>query len=159
MSQVFLGLGSNMGDKEKNIRDALSLLSEICLIIKQSRLYLTEPVGGVTQDWFLNCAVEVETMLDPAELFVRLKAIERQLGRTTTVKNGPRPIDIDILFYADLILKTKDLDIPHPRIQERLFVLRPLMDLDAEFIHPLQKKSIQEMYHSRPWTQKVLLYK
>lgn len=159
MAKVFLGLGSNIGDKEKNIHDALSRLSDFCTIKKISHFYLTEPVGDVKQDWFLNCCAEIETKLDPEDLLTHLKAIEQKLGRTKTVKNGPRCIDIDILFYENEIIKTKDLLIPHPRIQERLFVLRPLLDLDPEFIHPVKKISIQEMYQSRPWFEKVLLYK
>lgn len=159
MAKVFLGLGSNIGDKEKNIHDALSHLSDFCTIKKMSRLYLTEPVGEVQQDWFLNCCAEIETMLTPEELLVRLKSIEQKLGRTKTVKNGPRSIDIDILFYDDVVVKTKDLIIPHPRIQDRLFVLQPLLDLDPEFIHPEKKLSIQEMYQSRRWFEKVILYR
>ncbi len=159
MVKVFLGLGSNIGDKEKNIHDALSHLSDFCTIKKISHFYLTEPVGDVKQDWFLNCCAKIETKLAPEDLLIHLKAIEQKLGRTKTVKNGPRCIDIDILFYGDEVVKTKDLLIPHPRIQGRLFVLRPLLDLDPEFIHPVTKISIQEMYQSRPWFEKVLLYK
>ncbi len=159
MSRVFLGLGSNMGDKEKNIRSALSLISDVCEIKKVSPFYLTEPVGSVKQQWFLNCCVEIETILNPEKLLSHLKTIEQRLGRTKTVRNGPRSIDIDILFYEDLVVHTKDLIIPHPRIEERLFVLRPLLDLDPEFIHPLQKISLRKMYQHRRWNEKVLLYK
>lgn len=159
MVQVFLGLGSNIGDKEKYIRKALSLISQFGAVKKISHLYLTEPVGGIKQQWFLNCAVAIETSIDPEALLSTLKSIERKLGRKKTVKNGPRCIDIDILFYADLQVNTNDLVIPHPLLQERLFVLQPLMDLDPLFIHPVLKKSIQELYQSRSWVEKVQRYK
>ncbi len=159
MSRVFLSLGSNIGNKERYLREALSLISELVTVKKISHLYLTEPVGGIKQKWFLNCAVEIETSIDPKKLLSILKSIERKLGRKKTVKNGPRNIDIDILFYADLRLNTKELIIPHPLIQERLFVLKPLMDLDPFFIHPLLKKSIHELYQSRTWIKKVKRFK
>ena len=159
MTRVFLGLGSNVGDKEKNIHEALHLISQFCTIKKTSHLYLTEPVGRIKQEWFLNCAVEIETKINTEELLLILKSIERKLGRKKTVKNGPRSIDIDILFYADSVVKTKNLVIPHPLILERLFVLQPLMDLDPHFIHPTQKKSIQELIKSRHFVETIRLYK
>ena len=143
MPRVFLGLGSNIGDKEDYINKAIAFISELYTIKKISHLYLTEPVGNIKQDWFLNCSVEIETDVDPKKLLFTVKSIERKLGRTKTVKNGPRTIDIDILFYGDYILKTKSLVIPHLLLQERLFVLQPMMDIDPTLIHPVLKKSIQ----------------
>jgi 2-amino-4-hydroxy-6-hydroxymethyldihydropteridine diphosphokinase len=159
MPRVFLGLGSNIGDKEDYINKAIAFILELYTIKKISHLYLTEPVGNIKQDWFLNCSVEIETDVDPNKLLSTVKLIERKLGRTKTVKNGPRTIDIDILFYADYILKTKSLVIPHPLLQERLFVLQPMMDIDPTLIHPVLKKSIHDLYHDHLWTQKVLPYK
>ena len=159
MFRVFLGLGSNIGDKEDNINKALTFISELYTLKKKSHLYLTEPVGNITQDWFLNCVVEIQTDVDPKKLLSTIKSIERKLGRTKTVKNGPRTIDIDILFYGDHILKTKTLVIPHPSIQERLFVLQPMMDIDPGVIHPVFKRSIHQLYHDHLWTEKVTLYK
>ena len=159
MTQIFLGLGSNLGDKEKNITDAIMALSAFSNIKKTSHLYRTEPVGYVDQPWFLNCAIKIETEVTPHELLSRIKFIEQKLGRKKTITHGPRHIDIDILFYGDLILKTKDLVIPHPLIQDRLFVLQPLLDIDPFFIHPVQKKSVQELYKSLSPTDDVHLYK
>ena len=140
MPRVFLGLGSNIGNKEDNINKALTFISELYTVKKKSHLYLTEPVGNIKQDWFLNCVVEIQTDVDPKKLLSSIKSIERKLGRTKTVKNGPRIIDIDILFYGDHILNTKTLVIPHPSIQERLFVLQPMMDIDPDVIHPVLQK-------------------
>ncbi len=159
MLRVFLGLGSNIGDKEDNINKALALISKLYTVKKKSHLYLTEPVGNITQDWFLNCVVEIQTDVDPKKLLSTLKSIERKLGRTKTVKNGPRTIDIDLLFYGDHILNTMTLVIPHPSIQERLFVLQPMMDIDPNVVHPVFKRSIHQLYHDHLWTEKVTLYK
>jgi 2-amino-4-hydroxy-6-hydroxymethyldihydropteridine diphosphokinase len=159
MPSVLLGLGSNIGNKEENINKALDLISEVCEIKKISPLYLTEPVGAIKQEWFLNCVVEVKTDYDPEKLLSYFKSIEQKLGRTKRIKNGPRSIDIDILFYEDQIVKTKNLVIPHPLIQERLFVLKPLMDLNPYFIHPVLKKTIEELYTSHQWAEKVIFYK
>jgi 2-amino-4-hydroxy-6-hydroxymethyldihydropteridine diphosphokinase len=159
MPIVFLSLGSNIGDKEEHIRKALTLLANICKVRRTSHLYLTEPVGYTEQDWFLNCVVEVETDVDPKKLLSSIKSIERKLGRKKTVKNGPRIIDIDILFYGDCVVNTKNLVIPHPLLQERLFVLQPMMDLNPGFVHPVLKKTIQELYMHRPWAEMVTPYK
>jgi len=159
MPTVFLGLGSNVGDKEKNIDKALGFISEVYTVKKISHLYLTEPVGDIKQDWFLNCVVEIQTDVDPKKLLCTIKSIERKLGRTKTVKNGPRIIDIDILFYGENVLKTRNLVIPHPSIQDRLFVLQPMMDINPDLIHPVLKRSIHELYHDHLWPEKVTLYK
>ncbi len=158
MPMVFLGLGSNIDNKEDNINKTLMLISELYTIKKISHLYLTEPVGNIKQDWFLNCVVEIQTDVDPKKLLSTVKSIERKLGRTKTVKNGPRIIDIDILFYEDYILKTKTLVIPHPSIQDRLFVLQPMMDIKPDLIHPVLKRTIHELYHDHLWTEKVTRY-
>ncbi len=159
MTNVFLGLGSNIGDKEEHINNALTFISQLFEIKKISHQYITEPVGNIKQEWFLNCVIEIKTEIDPKKLLSSIKSIERKLGRTKIVKNGPRSIDIDILFYGDFIIKTKNLVIPHPLIQERLFVLQPMMDINPHFVHPLLKKSIHELYEAHPWAQKVMLYK
>jgi 2-amino-4-hydroxy-6-hydroxymethyldihydropteridine diphosphokinase len=159
MPVVYLGLGSNIGDKQGNIASALCLISKICEVKKKSRMYLTEPVGNIEQDWFLNCIVEIETEIEPKQLLSSFKSIERKLGRAKNVKNGPRIIDIDILFYGNNIVNTKNLVIPHPLLHERLFVLQPMIDLNPDFIHPVLKKSIQELYKIYPGKEKVLVYK
>jgi len=159
MPVVYLGLGSNIGDKQGNIASALCRISEICEVKKKSRMYLTEPVGNTEQDWFLNCVVEIQTEIEPKQLLSSFKSIERKLGRAKNVKNGPRIIDIDILFYGNNIVTTKNLVIPHPLLHERLFVLQPMIDLNPDFIHPVLKKSIQELYKNHLGKEKVLLYK
>ncbi len=159
MPVVYLGLGSNIGDKQGNITSALCRISEICEVKKKSRMYLTEPVGNIEQDWFLNCVVEIQTEIEPKHLLSSFKSIERKLGRAKNVKNGPRIIDIDILFYGNNIVNTKNLVIPHPLLHERLFVLQPMIDLNPDFIHPVLKKSIQELYKNHLGEEKVLLYK
>ena len=159
MPMVFLGLGSNIGNKEDHINKALTFISELYAVKKISQLYLTEPVGNTKQEWFLNCVVEIKTDVDPKKLLSSFKSIERKLGRTKKVKNGPRSIDIDILFYGDHIIKTKNLVIPHPLMQDRLFVIQPMMDINPNLIHPVFKRSIHELYNDHPWTEKVTLYK
>ena len=159
MTVVYLSLGSNMGKKEDQITAAISRISKISKVTKVSSLYLTEPVGVSDQDWFLNCVIEVETDVEPKALLSSLKSIERKLGRTKTMKNGPRSIDIDILFYGNEVVQTKSLVIPHPLLQERLFVLQPLMDLNPCFMHPVLQKTIQELYEEQPWAEMVTPYK
>jgi 2-amino-4-hydroxy-6-hydroxymethyldihydropteridine diphosphokinase len=159
MTLVYLGLGSNLGNKEEQIKTAITCIAEICTIKTVSSLYLTEPVGLSDQDWFLNCVVEIETDTDPPKLLSSLKSIERKLGRKKTIKNGPRSIDIDILFYGDQVIQTKNLIIPHPLLQERLFVLQPMMDLNPCFEHPVLHKTIQKLYEEQPWTEIVTPYK
>ena len=159
MPVAYLGLGSNIGDKEGYITQALQGISQICQITKKSHLYQTEPVGKVKQDWFLNCVVEIETDMEPTRLLFTLQSIEQKLGRRKTIKNGPRTIDIDILFYGNRIVKTKNLIIPHPRVQERLFVLQPMMDLNPCFVHPVLKKTMQELYTCHPGSETVRFYK
>ena len=141
MPIVFLGLGSNIGDKEEHIKKALTLISDYMYSKTNISLCTSLNLLGISeQDWFLNCVVEIETDIDPKKLLSSFKSIERKLGRKKTVKNGPRIIDIDILFYGDHVVKTKNLVIPHPLMQERLFVLRPMMDINPDFVHPVLQK-------------------
>lgn len=130
MAVAYLLLGSNIGDKEENIKEALLLLREKGIQIKKvSSLYLSAPWGYEQQEDFLNLAVEVETNLPPRDLLAELKEIERRMGRKETFRWGPRKIDIDILLYEDLEVKEVDLVIPHPRLRERLFALLPLQEI------------------------------
>ena len=129
-SVVFLGLGSNLGDREKNIRDALELLGRDGIgLLQLSSIIETDPVGGPPQGLFLNAVVKVETDLAPRLLLERIQTIEAVLGRVRSVRNAPRTIDIDILLYDNLQWNDPDLVIPHPRMNERDFVLRPLKEL------------------------------
>ncbi len=141
--RVYLGLGSNLGDREANLNKALALLREKLRTTKVSPFYETEPIGYTAQPRFLNTACEVLTDLPPSELFTFIKGIETEMGRTPSFRNAPRVLDIDILLYGDLILDTPELTIPHPRMTERAFVLAPLVDIASEVVHPVARKSIQ----------------
>lgn len=145
MSRAWLGLGSNLGDKRAHIRQALELLTEQGSLVAVSSLYKTEPVGFKEQDWFLNCAAEFETELPPRQLLEVLKAIEQQLGRERRIRNGPRTIDLDILLYEDLVIREEGLEVPHPRMHERRFVLTPLSEIAQDLAHPTLGKRIQEL--------------
>jgi len=153
MADVYLGLGSNLGDKLENLRAALRLLAGAADLTEGqagifpkiraiSSLYRTEPVGYREQDWFLNAAAHVATGLSPHELLARLLVIEQELGRVRTIRNGPRTIDLDILLWDDLVLGDSDLIIPHPRLHERLFVLAPLAEIAPDMHHPMLRKTI-----------------
>ncbi len=145
MKTIFLGLGSNVGDKEKNIKHAVNLLSEKINNVKLAKIYKSKPYGFKNQDYFLNTALMGLTDLSPDELFDFVKKVENKVGRKKRFHWGPREIDIDILFYEDLIYETDFLVIPHPRIQERDFVLKPLCDLNPDLIHPVLKKTVKEL--------------
>ena len=124
-----MGLGSNLGARKTNIRRALKLLREKVAIIKVSSFYLTKPVGYADQPDFINAAAEIKTALSPLRLLRLLKSIEKKIGRQKTFRNGPRVIDIDILLYEGRAIRTKQLTIPHPQIDRRDFVLRPLREI------------------------------
>ena len=140
MAIVYLGLGSNLGNRENNIRLALEQLKQCQIAVQKiSSIIETEPVGGLRQDKFLNAVCEAQTPLTPFDLIKTLKSIETNLGRTPTVRNGPRPIDIDILLYNNVMINTSELAIPHPRMTKRDFVMIPLQeiapDLAKELVH------------------------
>jgi 2-amino-4-hydroxy-6-hydroxymethyldihydropteridine diphosphokinase len=130
MPIVHLGLGSNLGDRAKNIHEAVSLLNKAgVMTVQLSSIIETDPVGGPPQGLFLNAVLKARTELAPLELLNAVNAVESRLGRVRTVKNGPRTMDIDILLYDDLTLNTPELVIPHPRMREREFVMRPLNEV------------------------------
>ena len=146
MKTVYLGLGSNVGDREGRLEAAIARLHSPHLrVLRVSPVYETEPVGFADQRWFLNLVVEAETDLFPMQLLGRAKRVERELGRVRTVANGPRTIDIDILIYGKATVRSAALEIPHPRMAERRFVLAPLADLAPELRHPVTHKSVREM--------------
>ncbi len=142
---VYLGIGSNLGDRKENIEKTIDYLAQRLRVIEKSSLYDTEPVGNREQPHFLNMVCQVKTMLKAADLLVLAKAIECKLGRMPGKRNSPRPIDIDILFYGDEIINTSELRIPHPRLTHRAFVLVPLVEIAPTLIHPVINKSAKEL--------------
>jgi 2-amino-4-hydroxy-6-hydroxymethyldihydropteridine diphosphokinase len=141
---VYLGLGSNLGNRQENLDQALKLLSQRMQVGKVSSIYDTEPVGNTSQPRFLNLVCEVRTRLTPEGLLTMVKGLESKMGRHSRT-GEPRIIDVDILLYGDTVMKTKELEIPHPRMAERQFVLVPLAEIAPEAIHPGTKKTIREM--------------
>jgi 2-amino-4-hydroxy-6-hydroxymethyldihydropteridine diphosphokinase len=157
MKVIYLSLGSNVGDREHNLRTAIDRLAAPDLrVLRTSPIYETEPVDYTAQRWFLNLVVEAETSLFPKLLLSRVARIERELGRVRTVAKGPRTIDIDILLYGRAVVETAGLQIPHPRMAERRFVLEPLADLVPDLRHPVAHKTVREMLDAAP-AQKLRL--
>lgn len=151
--RVYLGVGSNVGDRNFFLRTAQDLTHKLpqTRLLRSSSVFETDPVGGPPeQGKFLNAVWEIETGLSPQGLKKSLQGIEAQLGRARTVKNAAREIDLDILFYGNHILKEDRLEIPHPRLHERAFVLMPLSELVPEKIHPQIKKTVKELLESLP---------
>jgi 2-amino-4-hydroxy-6-hydroxymethyldihydropteridine diphosphokinase len=151
LKRIYLSLGSNIGDRQANLRRAVKRLASLDVrVLRASRIYETEPVDYVDQAWFLNQVVEAETALFPMQLLARIARVERELGRTRTIPKGPRTLDIDILFYAEAVVHTARLEIPHPRIAERRFVLAPLAELAPDLRHPVTRLSVRQMLEKAP---------
>jgi 2-amino-4-hydroxy-6-hydroxymethyldihydropteridine diphosphokinase len=142
---VYLSLGSNLGDREGNLRDAIRRLGDLGEVKRVSSFYETEPVEFTEQPWFLNCAIELETEKTPRELLQGLLAIEQAMGRQRIQPKGPRLIDLDILLFGDEVICDAALTVPHPAMQERRFVLEPLAEIAAEARHPVLKESAAEL--------------
>lgn len=155
VDEVLLGMGSNVGRPLDNLREAVFRLHEICLVSRVSSVYRTEPVGNVEQDWFLNCAVVIETSLDPFELLDRMLRIEAAMGRERTIRNGPRIIDIDILLAGDRRIDDDSLTVPHPRMHERGFALRPSAEVAAQMRHPLLEATVEDLLERLAATDEV----
>lgn len=152
---VYLSLGSNVGDRQVQLQDALAKLAAVGRVVATSSFYETEPVEFTRQPWFLNCAIALETNKTPEQLMAAILRIEEEMGRRRVQKKGPRSIDIDILLFGDTIINHPELTIPHPAIQQRRFVLEPLAEIAPELLHPVLKKTIGELLDSLPPGQVV----
>jgi dihydroneopterin aldolase/2-amino-4-hydroxy-6-hydroxymethyldihydropteridine diphosphokinase len=156
MATTYLCLGSNLGDRKSNIKRALEEIGKSGInIVRKSSLYETEPTGIKAQPLFFNLCAEAETALAPRALLAAVKSVEASLGRQKTMKWGPRIIDIDILFYDNIILKDEGLVIPHPEIENRKFVLVPMSEIAADFVHPALKITIKELSGKKDFAEKV----
>jgi 2-amino-4-hydroxy-6-hydroxymethyldihydropteridine diphosphokinase len=159
---IYLSLGSNLGERAANLERAIAALPEAGVrVLRRSSLYETEPVDFLAQPWFLNCVVEAETSLMPRQLLHALQGIERTFGSRKLVARGPRIIDLDILFYGASVISTEEMEIPHPRMDKRRFVLVPLAELAPGLRHPVLGATIAELIAAahdksavRPWRQK-----
>jgi 2-amino-4-hydroxy-6-hydroxymethyldihydropteridine diphosphokinase len=148
---VYLSLGSNVGDRTKNLRDAIAALRKAGINVTHiSSMYETEPVDYLDQPWFVNLAVEAETELAPAALLEILRGIETQMGSKKLITKGPRLIDMDILLYGNEVIDTPELQVPHPRLHLRRFVLEPLAELAPNVRHPISGLSVSEMLTRTP---------
>ncbi len=146
LATVYLGLGSNMGNRKENLEIALGYLAQRMRVTKRSSVYETEPVGNTNQPRFLNMVCEVKTSLPPEALLVLTRGIERKLGRVPNhAKDAPRTMDVDILFYSDQVVNRPELIIPHPRLSKRAFVLVPLKEIAADFVDPSTGNTISEL--------------
>jgi 2-amino-4-hydroxy-6-hydroxymethyldihydropteridine diphosphokinase len=145
---IFLGLGSNIGDRAKCLKDAIKLID--LPIVAESAIYETEPVDYLNQPWFLNQVLQCETSFHPLKLLKECQRVETELGRIREISKGPRAIDIDLLFYNQEILSTQELTIPHPAIPQRRFVLIPLNEIAPDFVHPQLKLTIRELLERCP---------
>ncbi|HEV2615287.1 MAG TPA: 2-amino-4-hydroxy-6-hydroxymethyldihydropteridine diphosphokinase [Candidatus Acidoferrales bacterium] len=160
MKTVYLSLGSNVGDREKYLAAAINALGAHGIrVTRRSSIYATEPVDFVTQSWFLNCAVEAETDLMPRQLLRAIRQIENEIGRRRLVRSGPRVIDLDILLYGSSVVRTPELEIPHPRMAERRFVLVPLTEVAPAIRHPVKNKTVAELLAETSDRSAVRLWK
>lgn len=147
MVEVFISIGSNLGNRKNNIKRAIHMLEEKIELVKISKIYKTQPQEGVKGGWFLNGVIMGKTSLDPVGLLKFLQSVEQSLGRPAShKKNSERTIDLDILFYGNKIIKKENLTVPHPRLTKREFVLKGLMQISPDFVHPHLKKSINRIW-------------
>lgn len=161
MPIVYVGLGSNLNDKIKNLNEAIDLIAENSRInvLGRSSIYQTEPVGIKEQPYFLNMVLEIETALSPFELLDFLQGVERTMARKKEIRWGPRNIDLDLLLYEDEVINSEKLILPHPRMHLRKFVLMPLAEVARDKIHPVYKKTITNLLQNLKEDSKIELFK
>lgn len=152
---VYLSLGSNLGDREANLRTAIEKLGEFGNIAAVSSFYETEPVEVTAQPWFVNCAVKLDTEKMPRQLISAILALEQSMGRQRKQQKGPRTIDIDILLFGSSVIDIPSLTVPHPHLHERRFVLEPLAEIAPDVRHPIFKRSVRELRDALPPGQTV----
>jgi|SRR3984957_11202464 len=157
-NRLYLSLGSNMGDREAHLREAIARLQGEGRVASVSSFYETEPVEVTDQEWFLNCAVALETTQTPEQVMAALLNIERVMGRQRILRRGPRIIDIDILLFSDRIIDSNELTVPHPAMHQRRFVLQPLAEIAPAARHPVLKKTIRELLDALPAGQSIRLF-
>jgi len=157
MNHIFIALGSNIENRKQHVETALVLLREKVHTITVAPLYETKPRYFEAQQNFFNTVLSGYTDLKPWELLQFTKTVQQEVGRVERFRNGPREIDIDILFYDNVVYKDKELEIPHPRLQERDFVLQPFADINPDFSHPVLKKTIRELLDTLPEEQRSVI--
>jgi 2-amino-4-hydroxy-6-hydroxymethyldihydropteridine diphosphokinase len=157
MVGVFILSGTNLGDRKANLEFALACVAKEATILKASSYFETEPVGFKDQPWFLNQAIELDTLFTPTELLAFCQNIENAGGRVRTFPNAPRTLDLDILFFGNIVVSRKDLIIPHPRLADRRFVLEPLAQIAPEFVHPVLGKTMRQLLDACPDPSEVRL--
>jgi 2-amino-4-hydroxy-6-hydroxymethyldihydropteridine diphosphokinase len=155
LTVVYLSLGSNIGDREKHLREAQQRLGALGRVTTASSFYETEPIEFTQQDWFLNCAIGLETDLTPQQLMSSILKIEKSMGRRRVQKKGPRIIDIDILLFGDAIFNSDEVTVPHPAMHKRRFVLEPLVEIAPDVRHPVLQRTIIELRDALPSGQLV----
>jgi 2-amino-4-hydroxy-6-hydroxymethyldihydropteridine diphosphokinase len=155
---VYIGLGSNLGDRVENLRDAVHRLGAIIHVEQVSQLYVAAPLGYVRDDAYINAALHGRTTMTPMDLLGMMQSIETAMGRRPGVQYGPRPIDLDMLFYDSIQMETLKLTIPHPRLAERAFVLKPLADIAPNLMHPVLYYTVTQLLQDAEDAEQVQLY-
>ena len=152
---VYLSLGSNIGDREENLRTAIAKLAEVGNVVAVSSFYETEPVEVAAQPWFMNCAVKLDTEKMPRQLMAAILTLEQSMGRQRRQNKGPRTIDIDVLLFGSSVIELPSLTVPHSRMHQRRFVLEPLAEIAPDLRHPVFKRTIRELRDALPAGQAV----
>ncbi len=155
---VYIGLGSNLGDRVARLREAVMRLSRIIEVTRVSRLYVHAPLGYVSDDAFINAVVEGRTTLKPLDLLTELQRIERAMGRRRGIQYGPRPIDLDILLFGAMQIESLELTVPHPRLAERAFVLKPLAEIAPDLMHPVLYYTVSQLLANVDEAAQVKVY-